>query len=189
MSTSARSTRRMKISWPSVDLRSRVMLSLLRCRFWKSPSRRAELICGTLLDGDSTWIARAPQSASWRTAVGPERPVVRSSTRYGDSGSEDIGLVLLSSRPCSGGTEVPTVAEAAAITRSAREAPRQHRHPGARLPAAGFAVLRRTVRPHGDRRRAARRVLELARAVRPRTVRHRPPAAGRGRVAQDGAGG
>ena len=123
------------------------MLSLLRCRFWKSPSRRCELICGTLLDGDSMWIARAPQSASWRTAVGPRTPGREIEHRVRATAAAKTSTPFYS--PCRGrarperpserevmsGTAIYTVAEAAVDHRPAREAPREHPGAGARVPA------------------------------------------------------
>src|SRR5580693_7262600 len=80
--TSAFLTIFLSTATPSGDLRFSVMLRLLRCRFWKSePSRgpprpSPDSICG----GISILMTLAPQSASWRTQVGPDRTRVRSST-------------------------------------------------------------------------------------------------------------
>src|ERR1700686_5403182 len=80
--TSAFLTMRLSTATPSGDFRLSVMLRLLRCRFWKSePSRgppgpSPDSICG----GISILITLAPQSASWRTQVGPDRTRVKSST-------------------------------------------------------------------------------------------------------------
>src|SRR5256885_181995 len=80
--TSARAARRRSTRAPCFDLRSRVRLRLLRCRFWKSgPSRGPP--GGSLASrcsGGSILTTFAPQSASWRTQVGPARTRVRSST-------------------------------------------------------------------------------------------------------------
>ena len=58
-----------------------VRLRLLRCRFWKSgPSAPAAGGVDAGPPGASILITSAPQSASWRTAVGPARCAVRSST-------------------------------------------------------------------------------------------------------------
>jgi hypothetical protein len=75
------------------------MLRLLRCRFWKSEPSRGPPIgssppkCG----GVSILMTLAPQSASWRTQVGPERTRVRSSTvkreRACLTSFNDFGLV------------------------------------------------------------------------------------------------
>ena len=60
---------------PSGALRLRVRLRLLRCRFWKSGPWRA--LIGSLsapgAPGASILMTSAPQSASWRAAVGPAR--------------------------------------------------------------------------------------------------------------------
>src|SRR5215475_12144959 len=80
--TSAFSTMRLKAARPFGDFRSRVMLRLLRCRFWKSgplrgpPGPSPFSRCA----GVSILMTFAPQSASWRTQVGPERTRVRSRT-------------------------------------------------------------------------------------------------------------
>ena len=60
---------------PSGALRLSVRLRLLRCRFWKSELLR-ELMSASS-PGVSTLRTSAPQSASWRTAVGPERARVK----------------------------------------------------------------------------------------------------------------
>src|SRR5215469_11220548 len=79
--TSARSASLKKIARPSSLFRFNVIARLLRCRFWKSgPSRRLPVASTSSPEGSilMTW---APQSASWRTAVGPARCAVRSMTR------------------------------------------------------------------------------------------------------------
>src|SRR5262252_4002337 len=75
------------MSRPSVLLRLRVMARLLRCRFWKSkPWRLPPTTSPWAEPGGSILITAAPQSASWRTAVGPARCAVRSSTVRSASG-------------------------------------------------------------------------------------------------------
>src|SRR4029079_1437344 len=80
--TSAFFTMRLKAATASGAFKLSVMLRLLRCRFWKSdpsrgpPSGSPPQCSG----GNSILITLAPQSASWRTQVGPERTRVRSST-------------------------------------------------------------------------------------------------------------
>src|SRR3979409_494284 len=91
--TSAFFTSRRNTASPSGAFRLRVMLRLLRCRFWKSaPSRGPPggsplSSCG----GDSILMTLAPQSASWRTQVGPERTRVRSSTVNRSSARDATG--------------------------------------------------------------------------------------------------
>src|SRR5262249_18073823 len=92
--TSERFTSSRKISTPFGFLRSSVMLRLLRCRFWKSgPSRGPPMPPSS--SGISILITSAPQSASWRTQVGPARTRVKSSTLKRASawlaGGRDIG--------------------------------------------------------------------------------------------------
>src|SRR3954470_16457168 len=67
---------------PSGDFRFSVIERLLRCRFWKSePSRGPPIPSPSLMcSGISILMQFAPQSASWRTQVGPARTRVRSST-------------------------------------------------------------------------------------------------------------
>src|SRR5579871_219493 len=80
--TSAFLTIFLSASTPAGDLRLSVMLRLLRCKFVKSgpsrgpPSGSPVSRCA----GVSILMTLAPQSASWRTQVGPERTRVRSST-------------------------------------------------------------------------------------------------------------
>src|SRR4051812_42451231 len=59
-----------------------VIARLLRCRFWKSGPRRAPPSGSAAFpsSGESILMTLAPQSASWRTAVGPARTRVRSRT-------------------------------------------------------------------------------------------------------------
>src|SRR5487761_226061 len=74
------------IATPSGFLRSCVMPRLLRWMFWKSgPSRSPPRPESPLVS--SILITSAPQSASWRTQVGPARTRVRSTTLKRDSGS------------------------------------------------------------------------------------------------------
>src|ERR1700730_2043530 len=95
--TSAFLTIFLSTATPSGDLRFSVMLRLLRCRFWKSePSRgpprpSPDSICG----GISILMTLAPQSASWRTQVGPDRTRVRSSTVNRDRAFEALGVGIL----------------------------------------------------------------------------------------------
>src|SRR5689334_6019298 len=79
--TSAVRTRWWSTSMPSGHLRSRTRLRLLRCRFWKSDVCRFVSNVDTPFLGASTRMTSAPQSASWRTHVGPARAIVRSMTR------------------------------------------------------------------------------------------------------------
>src|ERR1700733_6928777 len=71
---------RLKAASPSGDFRLSVMLRLLRCRFWKSPPSRGPPIGSSRPGGVSILMTLAPQSASWRTQVGPDRTRVKSST-------------------------------------------------------------------------------------------------------------
>src|SRR5262245_54871040 len=85
--TSALAASFMKIAWPSGLLRLSVIDFLLRCRFWKSkPWRVLPVASVPSLEGCSILITCAPQSASWRTAVGPARCAVRSRTEICESG-------------------------------------------------------------------------------------------------------
>src|SRR5882672_629540 len=91
--TSAFFTMRLKAATAAGDFRLSVMLRLLRCRFWKSePSRgppSGSPPPGS--GGSSILITLAPQSASWRTQVGPERTRVRSRTVKRSSALEALG--------------------------------------------------------------------------------------------------
>src|SRR6266700_2966237 len=85
--TSALAASFMKIAWPSLLLRLSVIAFLLRCRFWKSKPWRWPPIASVLpSDGGSILMTCAPQSASWRTAVGPARCAVRSRTEMWERG-------------------------------------------------------------------------------------------------------
>src|SRR6266446_3306135 len=98
--TSARAASLKKIARPSSLFRFNVIARLLRWRFWKSgPSRRLPVASTSSPDG-SILITRAPQSASWRTAVGPARCAVKSRTRksFNGSGTIVIGRFSLVSR-------------------------------------------------------------------------------------------
>src|ERR1043165_9939761 len=79
---------------PSLDFRLSVMLRLLRCKFWKSePSRGPpgpSPACAS--GGISILMTLAPQSASWRTQVGPDRTRVRSRTVKRERAVEALGL-------------------------------------------------------------------------------------------------
>src|SRR6266446_6568470 len=100
--TSAFSASFMKIAWPCGLLRLSVIAFLLRCRFWKSKPWRWPPMASVLpSEGGSILITCAPQSASWRTAVGPARCAVRSRTEMWDRGRVVMGgsslfLVVLS---------------------------------------------------------------------------------------------
>src|ERR1043165_2289384 len=91
--TSALAAILLSTATPSGDLRFRVIARLLRCRFWKSepsrgpPSPSPSLICA----GISILMQFAPQSASWRTQVGPARTRVRSRTVKRLSAVEALG--------------------------------------------------------------------------------------------------
>src|SRR5271154_5635956 len=78
--TSAFLTMRLNAASPSGLFRFSVMLRLLRWRFWKSPPSRGPPIGSSTPGGVSILMTLAPQSASWRTQVGPDRTRVRSST-------------------------------------------------------------------------------------------------------------
>src|SRR5215510_3234600 len=72
---------------PSGVFKLRVMLRLLRCRLKKSgPCRVPPSPSSSESSGISTLLTSAPQSANWRTAVGPARARVRSITLKRDSG-------------------------------------------------------------------------------------------------------
>ena len=74
------------------------MLFLLRCRFWKSePSRGPpSAVLPSTASGSSILMALAPQSASWRTHVGPARTRVRSSTVKRERGRGPLLAVMVS---------------------------------------------------------------------------------------------
>src|SRR6266478_7690322 len=94
--TSAFLTRRLNAARPSLDFRLSVMARLLRCRFWKSgPSRGPPAGSPTARAGGiSILMTLAPQSASWRTQVGPARTRVRSRTVKRSSAREALGTGL-----------------------------------------------------------------------------------------------
>src|SRR5215472_13884954 len=96
--TSAFLTMRLNAAKASGALRLSVMLRLLRCRFWKSdPSRgppSGSPPPGS--GGNSILMTLAPQSASWRTPVGPARTRVRSSTVNRSSAREALGNGIFS---------------------------------------------------------------------------------------------
>src|SRR5712691_6558167 len=97
--TSAFSASFIKIANPSLVFKLRARLRLLRWRFWKSkPSRREPVTSRPSSAGGSTLITLAPQSASWRTAVGPARACVRSSTVKRDSGRDALLTMSIPSR-------------------------------------------------------------------------------------------
>src|SRR6476646_7931833 len=66
------------------------MLRLLRCRFWKSEPSRGPPGASPASAGISILMTLAPQSASWRTQVGPERTRVRSRTVKRERASEAL---------------------------------------------------------------------------------------------------
>src|SRR5258707_4236348 len=119
--TSAFLTMRLNAAKASGALRLSVMLRLLRCRFWKSdPSRGPP--SGSPPPGsgvNSILMTLAPQSASWRTQVGPARTRVRSRTVNRSSAREALGngifrhlrgvvsSALLSSGAAPGGPDIP----------------------------------------------------------------------------------
>src|SRR6516225_10299338 len=119
--TSAFLTMRLNAANASGALRLSVMLRLLRCRFWKSdPSRgppSGSPPPGS--GGNSILMTLAPQSASWRTQVGPARTRVRSRTVNRSSAREALGngifrhlrgvvsSALLSSGAAPGGPDIP----------------------------------------------------------------------------------
>src|SRR5437899_5675959 len=96
--TSAFLTMRLNAAKASGALRLSVMLRLLRCRFWKSdPSRgppSGSPPPGS--GGNSILMTLAPQSASWRTQVGPARTRVRSRTVNRSSAREALGNGIFS---------------------------------------------------------------------------------------------
>src|SRR5215467_9488150 len=102
MSTLA--ARRRKVAAPAGDLRSSVMLRLLRCRFWKSGPWRAppRPSPASKRSGSSTLMTLAPQSASWRTAVGPARTRVKSRTvkRWSALEALAMGMGLPQAQAC-----------------------------------------------------------------------------------------
>src|ERR1700744_2439145 len=86
---------------PSGFLRSSAIARLLRWRFWKSGSWRAEKSDGPApslppSSRASILMTLAPQSANWRTQVGPDRTRVRSRTTRSlsadEAGRKDIPL-------------------------------------------------------------------------------------------------
>src|SRR6266545_2150307 len=98
--TSALAASFMKIAWPSGLLRLSVIAFLLRCRFWKSkPWRELPVASAPSLAGASILMTCAPQSASWRTAVGPARCAVRSRTEIWDRGRAVMGFLFAGGAP------------------------------------------------------------------------------------------
>src|SRR5882762_4331450 len=91
--TSAFSTSRRNTSRPFWSFRLSVMARLLRCRFWKSEPWRGPPGCSPAASSirASILTTLAPQSASCRTQVGPERTRVRSSTVKRDRADEACG--------------------------------------------------------------------------------------------------
>src|ERR1700738_4065334 len=80
--TSAFAARRRNTASPLGSLRLSEIARLLRCRFWKSDPCRGPPGCSPAEASvrASILMTLAPQSANCRTAVGPERTRVRSST-------------------------------------------------------------------------------------------------------------
>src|SRR5450759_853925 len=91
--TSAFSTSRRNTSRPFLSFRLSVIARLLRCKFWKSDPWRGPPGCSPAASSirASILITLAPQSASCRTQVGPERTRVRSSTVKRDRAWEARG--------------------------------------------------------------------------------------------------
>src|SRR5690349_13945668 len=91
--TSALAARRLNTASPRSSFRFSVMARLLRCKFWKSDPRRGPPGCSPPESSVSASILTtlAPQSASCRTQVGPDRTRVRSSTVKRDRASEACG--------------------------------------------------------------------------------------------------
>src|SRR5207302_10889585 len=98
--TSACSTRRLNTSRPFGSFKLSVIARLLRCKFWKSEPCRAPPSCSLPASSSSASILTtlAPQSASCRTQVGPERTRVRSSTVKRDRACEARGKGI--EKPC-----------------------------------------------------------------------------------------
>src|SRR5580658_1216617 len=112
----------MKISCPSLLLRLSVIERLLRCRFWKSgPSRRLP-VASVCSPGCSILMTSAPQSASWRTAVGPARWAVRSRTVKPLSGSEGM-WASPNRRDCGYATACPLRFASPSLSRHPRACP------------------------------------------------------------------
>src|SRR5271169_1716121 len=88
---------RLKAASPAGAFRLSVMLRLLRCRFWKSPPSRGPPIGSSMPGGVSILMTLAPQSASWRTQVGPERTRVRSRTVNRESAFDALGKGIVGS--------------------------------------------------------------------------------------------
>src|ERR1700753_3086627 len=94
--TSAFFARRLKVSRPLGSLRLSVIARLLRCKFWKSAPSRGPPSCSPVSSvSASILMTLAPQSASWRTQVGPERTRVRSSTVKRDRACDACGIGML----------------------------------------------------------------------------------------------
>src|SRR5262252_9151676 len=87
---------------PSGSLRLRVILFLLRCRFWKSkPWRVPPMPSPSRPPGISILMASAPQSTSCRTQVGPALARVRSRTLNRVRGSAWLLVMAWRSYPTS----------------------------------------------------------------------------------------
>src|SRR5680860_1153573 len=122
--TSASATIRGNRARPSSDLRSSASERLFRWRFWKSDPRRLPIPLPSA-PGGSTRTTSAPQSANWRTQVGPARAIVRSSTRMSPSGPS-------------------TTARVGSAARSRRREAMENDAPGGQVPSGkgiGFNLL------------------------------------------------
>src|SRR5208283_2585036 len=97
--TSAFLTMRLKAASPSGAFRLSVMLRLLRCRFWKSDPSRGPPIGSSGVGDASILMTLAPQSASWRTQLGPARTRVRSRTVKRVSALEARGEAIAGRTP------------------------------------------------------------------------------------------
>src|SRR3989442_3884269 len=97
-STSALAASFFNRTTPSSVLRSSVMLRLLRWRFMKSEPLRGPPRPSppSPRSGISILMTLAPQSASWRTQVGPERTRVKSRTVNRSSACEALGNGIFS---------------------------------------------------------------------------------------------
>src|SRR6516225_3755579 len=92
--TSALATSRLNTSSPFGFFRFSDIARLLRCKFWKSEPWRGPPSCSPPASSRiaSILMTLAPQSASWRTQVGPARTRVRSRTVKRDRACEARGM-------------------------------------------------------------------------------------------------
>src|SRR5215468_2771449 len=102
----------MNTARPLGSFRFNVIARLLRCKFWKSEPWRGPPGCSPAPSSSSasTLMTLAPQSASWRTQVGPERTRVRSSTVKRERAWEARGKDIAELRE-QGGDQYPELAE------------------------------------------------------------------------------